>query len=187
MDGWSTTVLSELAGGPLSLTELDRRTSVVSYPTIERCLETMRLAGQLETGARRPTGTPYALTGWMRRGVGPLTLAARWEHRRNAARADPIRREDVAGAVALAAPLVTLPAGLSGTCQLAATLPSAGGCERFLAAIELRAGEISFGPVYPDRKPDAWASATVDTWFALLIDAEPRGLRRAETVSSPQR
>ena len=174
VDGWATTVLSALAAGPLSLTELDKRISAVSYPTIERCLETMRLAEQLEAGTRSAKGTPHAVTDWLRRGLAPLTFGARWEHRNAPDGARPIGRSDVEAAFMLAAPLLELPARLSGICQLAVR---AGRQRRFKAWVELQAGEIDFGPAHPGRQPDAWASAAIDAWFAAMIDARTPGLR----------
>lgn len=177
VEGWFTTVLTALAAGPLSLTELDKRISSVSYPTIERCLETMRLAEQLEVGMRSAKGTPHAATDWLRRGLAPIALGARWEHRNRPDGAAPIRQPDIEGALTLAAPLLELPARSSGICQLAVRAPDGEKRHRFMCWIELKAGDVAFGPVHPERKPDAWASGTADSWFATLIDGEADGLR----------
>jgi DNA-binding HxlR family transcriptional regulator len=175
--GWATTVLTELAAAPLSLTELDKRISTVSYPTIERCLEAMRLARQLETGPRTATGTPHSLDAWLHRGVAPLVLAARWEHCHRPAGAEPIRLADVADACQLISPLLELPASRSGICQLALRPADGDRRKRVLNSIELREGRLTFGPVDRDRKPDAWMSATADGWFAVVVDGDARGLR----------
>ncbi len=177
VDGWTTTVLGALAAGPLSLTELDKRISAVSYPTIERCLENMRLAEQLEAGARGAKGTPHAVTDWLRRGLSPLALGARWEHRNGPDGATPLSRSDVEAAFALTAPLLEPPARLSGICQLAARAPGGERRHRFIAWAELTAGGIDFGRVHPGRQADAWASAEIDAWFAAVIDAGTHGMR----------
>lgn len=177
VEGWSATVMTTLAGGPLSLTELDKRISTVSYPTIERCLETMRLAEQLEVGTRGTKGTPYEITDWLRRGLTPLALAARWEHRHQPDGADSINQGDLDDAVLLGGPLFKLSGSLNGVCQLAVKVPDGKNQRRSLAFLEVRDGEIRFGGVYPEVKPDAWASGTMDTWFATVIDADTRGLR----------
>lgn len=177
VESWTTSVLPTLAERPHSLTELDKRISTANYPTIERCLETMRLAEQLEVGPRDRRGTPCVVTDWLRRGVVPLALAARWEHRNGLKGAVPITRLDVAGAIMLAGPLLDLPTSLSGICQLAVKIPRGTKRHRRLASLEVHNGTIAFGAVYPARKPDAWASATANTWFAIIIDAETRGLQ----------
>jgi DNA-binding HxlR family transcriptional regulator len=175
--GWTTTVLTELAVESLSLTELDKRISTVSYPTIERCLEAMRLAQQLEVGSRTATGRPHTLSDWLRRGIAPLVLAARWEHRHRPAEAASICLPDVAGAFLLLSPMVDLPARPSGICQMALRPPDGDRRKRVLNSVELRDGRIAFGPVYPHRRPDAWMSATADGWFSTVVDGDPQGLR----------
>lgn len=176
VESWNTTVLTKLAAGPLSLTELDKRITITSYPAIERCLETMRLAEQVEVGARGSSGTPYAPTAWLRRGMSPLTLAARWEHRNKPDGAEPVTRDDLEWAIAVIAPLCDPPA-TSGLCQVAVRASSRARRRRSLAALEASEDGVAFGAVDPERKPDARASGSADTWFSLLIDAESRGLR----------
>jgi DNA-binding HxlR family transcriptional regulator len=177
VDGWSATVLSALADGPLSLTELDRRITAANYPTLERCLDTMRLTELLEIGERSNKGTPYELTEWLRRGLTPLAIAARWEHHHRPKGCDPVCRGDVDDAVLIGGPLFRLSGRLNGLCQLAVRIPNGKRKERPLAFLEIRDGKVSFGGVYPEVKPDAWASGTADSWFATVIDAETDGLR----------
>lgn len=177
VEGWSAAVLTTLASGPLSLTELDKRISAVSYPTIERCLQTMRLAEQLEVGDRSSKGTPYALTDWLRRGLTPLAVAARWEHRQGPDGVEPIGQGDLDDAVLLGGPLFKLSGSVNGVCQLAVRIPDGKEQRRALAYIEVQDGELSFGTAYPQVKPDAWVSGTADTWFATVIDADTAGLR----------
>jgi DNA-binding HxlR family transcriptional regulator len=177
VEGWSAAVLTALAGGPLSLTELDKRISSISYPTLERCLDTMRLAEQLEVGERTPKGTPYAVTDWLRRGVGPLALGARWEHRHQPEGVESIEQSDIDDALLLGGPLFKLSGEVSGVCQLAVKIPDGKKQRRSLGFVEVQSGRISFRAVYPQVKPDAWASGTMDTWFATVIDADTSGLK----------
>lgn len=177
VEGWCATVLTTLAAGPLSLTELDKQIATVSYPTIGRCLETMRLAEQLDVGARSNKGTPYALTHWLRQGLAPLAFAARWEHCNRPDGADSITRQDIDGALMLGSPLFELPAKLSGICQLAVRVPNGQRQRRFLGLVKVRGGKVAPGGVYPQVKPDAWASGTTDSWFSTVIDADTAGLR----------
>jgi DNA-binding HxlR family transcriptional regulator len=82
VDAWSTSVLRALAVRPLSLTELDRLIAGVSYPSLERRLVALRLVGQVSVSRMpgRGGGAAHAVTDWLRRAVGPLVAAARWDH-----------------------------------------------------------------------------------------------------------
>lgn len=178
VDGWSTSILGALATGPLSLTELDKRISTVSYPTIERCLENMRLADQLEVGTRGRSGTPHAITDWLRRGVAPLALGARWEHRFGSDGADPVSRADLGGALQLAEPLFNVSQRLSGSCQIELKPPhgDADGQEHFFAVVEVASGKLSLGGFYPEVEPDVQASGSIASWFSTVIDADTTDL-----------
>lgn len=188
VEGWSATVLAALAAEPLSLTELDKRIAAISYPTLERCLDTMRLAEQLEVGERTPKGTPYAMTDWLRRGLTPLALGARWEHRHRPGGVASIEPSDIDGALMIGGPLFKLSGEVSGVCQLAVKIPDSKKQRRSLGFVEVQSGSLSFRAAYPQVKPDAWASGTPDTWFAAVIDADRSGLKMsgdrdlAETV-----
>lgn len=177
VDGWSATILTTLAAGPLSLTELDKQISAVSYPTIERCLETMRLAEQLETGARSSRGTPYSITDWLRRGVGPIIAGVRWEYRNRPDGATPLSQEDVDSGFTLAAPLIEMPPRSAGVSQLAARASEGRKQRRFMASFEAQNGAATYGAVYPGREPEAWASGTLEAWFSAVIDGETGGLK----------
>lgn len=171
VESWNTTVLTTLAAGPLSLTEMDKRIGTVSYPTIERCLETMRLVDQLEVGVRSNRGTPHAITDWLRRGVGPLTLGARWEHRRKPTGAMPVHRPDIEGAFMLVAPLLDLQAQQPGVCHLSVKVPGDDRQRRFAGLVEVRGTRAVLGGVHPQARPDAWASGEIEDWFSALTGA----------------
>lgn len=175
-DGWSTTIVRALAAGPLSLTELDHIIGALSYPSLERRLGAMRLADQVEARPRNGRGTPYAVTGWLRRGVAPLTTATRWERRHLSTEAVPITRIDTEAAFLLTAPLLRLPDGLSGSCRMAVEIPN--GQTRHLAGalIDVRDGKISSCATRLQGSPDAWASGSIEAWLAALIEADSDGL-----------
>ncbi len=177
VDSWTTTVLDALAGGPLSLTELDKRISAASYPRIERCLDTLRVAELIDARTRAGSGTPYAATDWLRHGLGPLVVAARWEHRHAVDGADPVTRADVETALRTVAPLLDLPGDLSGACQLAATFPTGGRRRRVLATLELRSGSAHTGAAHPWADADAWALGPIEAWFSALVDRDADGLK----------
>jgi DNA-binding HxlR family transcriptional regulator len=172
-EGWSRTILRALAAGPLSLTELDRIISAVSYPSLERRLAAMRLAGLVKARKSDGRGTPYAVTEWARRGIAPLAAAARWERRHKRHGAQPIGRVDVEAALLLSVPLLALPSDISGSCRLAVELKADRG-EHRLAGVVIRVerGRIASCTSRLDGKSDAWALGSTTAWLEAVIDAD---------------
>jgi DNA-binding HxlR family transcriptional regulator len=175
-EGWSTTMLRALAAGALSLTELDRIIASLSYPSLERRLSAMRLAGLVEPRPGNGRGTPYAVTEWARGGVAPLATAARWEQRHMAAAAAPIARLDVEAAFLLTAPLLTLPADLSGACRMAAEMPN--GKARRLAGVTIAVERGSVVSCATDLSTgaDAWALGVPTAWLSAVVEQDAERL-----------
>jgi DNA-binding HxlR family transcriptional regulator len=169
-EGWSTTMLRGLAAGPMSLTELDSVIGSISYPSLERRLGAMRLAGQVEARPVDGRGTPYAVTTWLRQGVAPLAAAARWERRHLAEKTAPIGRLDVEAAFLLAVPLLRLPADQSGSCRMAAELPN--GKKRRLAGVtvEVQNGAVGSCATELRGRPNGWVLGSPAAWLNALIE-----------------
>ena len=171
-EGWSTAMLRALATGPLSLTELDRVITALSYPSLERRLAAMRLAGHVEACSSNGRGTPYALTDWARQGIGPLATAARWERRHAVKSTAPIGRVDIEAAFMLSVPLLSLANDVSGSCRMAVEL--SGGSERRLAGVVVgvKRGQIDSCTSRLKGTPDAWAVGSVAAWLDAVIEAD---------------
>lgn len=169
-ESWSTTMLRVLAIGSVSLTELAGVIVDLSYPSLERRLAAMRLAGQIEACPGNGTGTPYAVTEWLRRGVAPIVAAVDWERRHLPNRTPPLRRIDVEAVFLLAAPLLSLPGELSGSCRMAVELPK--GSERRLigVVIEAAGAELISCATQLDSSPDSWALGSASDWLAAMIE-----------------
>lgn len=172
-EAWSTCMLRALAAKPASLTELDRLIESFNYPSLERRLAAMKLAGQAEpladSGER---GAPCRLTDWARRAVGPLIAAARWERRHLGPEAPPLGGVDIETAFLLAMPLLRLPDGLCGSCRLAADVgngrrPSLAG-----VVVEARQGRIESCTTRLDGYPDAWALGDLGDWMTATIEGD---------------
>ncbi len=176
VDGWSSTVLSNLAAGPLSLAQLDNAISVVNYPTIERRLGTLRLAGQIDAAPRTARGTAYEITDWVRQGIGPLVAAARWELHNEQDDVASMTALDVESAFLLVAPLLNAVTMGSSTRRMAVkaqddkSLPGATGL------IELKDGGLAFSSADPGGKITSRVSGSTADWFSALIDGDTRGL-----------
>jgi DNA-binding HxlR family transcriptional regulator len=177
-DGWSTTMLRALAASPLSLTELDRVIAPLSYPSLERRLASMRLAGLVvaRPGRSRGHGTPYGVTDWLKRGVAPLATAIRWERKHAPRVSTPLNHLEVETSFLLGLPLLKLPTDLNGCCRLAAELSS--GPRRALSGttVEVDRGSVVACTTELVGRPDAWALGSAGAWLDSMIDGEIIGL-----------
>lgn len=173
VEGWGTSMLRGLAARPLTLTELDRLIAGVSYPSLERRLAAMRLAGQIEPCPSRERGTPYAVTPWLRRAMAPLATAFRWERANVAGHTRPIGQIDAEAAFLLAFPLVRLEPEISGRCRLAIEL-RAGGEDRVGGVlVEVEEGRVVSCSTRNREAADAWASGSAASWLSAVIEHDP--------------
>jgi DNA-binding HxlR family transcriptional regulator len=175
--GWSSTIVRALAARPLSLTELSRLIPSLNYPSLERRLAALRLAGQIEAlpGSRR--GTPYTATEWLRRAVAPIVAAVRWERRHLSAGTAPVGRVDVEAALLLAVPLLALPGDVSGLCRLAVEIRN-GAAEQRLAGVVVgvEEGVVSSCTSRLEGRAEAWASGNPTGWTSAIMERETAAL-----------
>jgi DNA-binding HxlR family transcriptional regulator len=168
VDGWGSTMMRGLAVRPMSLTELDRRISDLSYPALERRLSSMRMAGLVEARPSSGGGTPYGLTDWARRGVLPLASAVNCERLHMHARAAPVTPIDIEAAFMLATPLVGLPQGTSGSCRLEVDPEPDHSRELVAVAVAVEAGRVVACDSEVRRPPTAIASGSASCWFGAI-------------------
>jgi DNA-binding HxlR family transcriptional regulator len=172
VEGWETNMLRALAAKPFSLTELDNLISALSYPSLERRLTAMRIAGQIEPLPSRGRGTPYVVTEWLRRAVAPLSIAARWELLHLNGRSAPLGSRDTEASLLLAVPLLRLETGLSGSCRLA--VDSGRGERHRLSGVMVGVehGRVTTCSTRLEGHPEAWAVGSFAAWFAAVIDLD---------------
>lgn len=172
VEGWSTTIIRALAARPLSLTELDRLITSLSYPSLERRLGAMRLAGQIEACPGCGRGTPYAVTDWLRMGIAPLAAAARWERKHMPAEATPISRLDIEAAFLMTVPILIIPSHLSGICRLAVEVQS--GAEHRLAGVmaDTRDGRVISCASRLQGHADASVTGSAAAWLRAAIEGD---------------
>jgi DNA-binding HxlR family transcriptional regulator len=175
-EGWSSGVIRVLAAKPLALTEISRLITGLSYPSLERRLVAMRMAGLIEPCSGSGRGTPYAVTPWLRRAIGPLAAAARWERKNLPEETAPIRRIDIEAAFLLALPLVSLTADYSGVCRLA--VDTANGSQHRQAGVLVHVvnGRIASCVTRLDGSADASALGSATTWMDAMLERDPERL-----------
>lgn len=175
-DGWSATMLRALAAQSLSLTELDGIIASLSYPALERRLSAMRLAGQVEACRGNGRGRPYAVTGWLRRGMAPLAAAARWERRHLAKTTSPIGGIDIETVFLLAAPLLRLPRDFTGSCRIAAAIPRGKKPRLAGVTVEVKEGEVASYSTELRGTPQASALGSAGAWLSSVVEHDTGGL-----------
>ncbi|MCW2978460.1 MAG: putative cytosolic protein [Solirubrobacterales bacterium] len=176
-DGWSSTVVRALAVRPLSLTELNRLISSLNYPSLERRLGAMRLAGQIAPCSHGGRSRPYAATPWLRRAIGPLVAAASWERQFDGVEAAPVMRIDVESALLLTVPLLKLPPNMSGAARMAVELRTRDGGSSFAGvSVGVEAGDVVSCVSRLQGPADAWASGSVGSWLGAVHVGDYRGL-----------
>lgn len=165
--GWESTMLRAFAARPLTLTQFDRLIGALSYPALERRLSAMRATGLVEP-IESEAGTPYAVSEWGRRGIGPISAAARFERRCLPAETPPLTPIDIEAAFMLAAPRVPLPSSADGVCHLVAETRSG---ERRLAGVELAVdrGRIASCISRVNSSPRNWALGSSLGWLDALV------------------
>jgi DNA-binding HxlR family transcriptional regulator len=172
VEGWSTSMVRALAARPLSLTELDSVIASVSYPSLERRLGAMRHEDLVEPLASQGRGTPYAVSEWLRRATAPLVAAARWEVLRLGDDSPPPTERDAETVFLLALPLLSLPAGLSGSCRLGVRISedTTGATAGVVASV--RAGKVDTCDTTLGRSADGWALGTIGAWFSAALERD---------------
>jgi DNA-binding HxlR family transcriptional regulator len=173
---WSSGMLRALAAKPWSLTDLNRLITSLNYPTLERRLAAMRLAGQLEVRTGGGRSRPYAVTDWLRRGVAPLLAATGWERRHRASHAPPLGRIDVEAIFLLAVPLLDLSPEHSGTCRLVVDVPGSAGRRVAGCVMSVAQGRVASCSASLEGKAEAWVSGPSSGWLAALTAGEVAGL-----------
>jgi len=178
--GWSMGILRSLTSEPATLTELHRLIPSTSYPSLERRLAAMRAAVLVEPVTTTGRGTPYRATEWLRRSVGPICGAARWEEQHLVTHeVVGLTGEDVSAILQLTLSLpLPLPVHADGRCLLAAPSGSAavrGGLTGLM--VELQRGRVVSCVAQLDSAPPTWALGTPAQWLETLLTGDPGNLR----------
>ncbi len=170
--GWTSNLIRALAARSLSLTELDALISTVSYPSLERRLGAMRLAGLVEKVRGSGRSTPYGVTEWLRQATAPIAAASRWERRHAPAQTSPIGDRDAEAALLLAMPMLRLAGGTSGTCRLAVEMNSGNGHRLAGVMVAVESGRVVSCISRLEGTPDAWAVGPAGAWLSALLERD---------------
>jgi len=184
VEGFATNIVRAIAAQPLSLTELNKVIPKVSYPSLERRLGAMRLAGLVEPQPSERRGTPYGATDWLRQAVLPMASAAAWERRHRPAKAQPIGRLGVEAVFLLAIPLLKMPADFNGKFRLAVEVQ--GGNSPIFAGVLVcfEDGVVVSCSSRLEGDADAWVSGTPDAWLRRMSGVAHGGLEMRGDIAA---
>jgi DNA-binding HxlR family transcriptional regulator len=170
LQGWSTNMIRAMAARPLSLTELDSLIGSVSYPSLERRLAAMKLAGLVEPTATDGRGRPYTATVWLRKATAPLVAATRWERSHLNDQSGPISARDVEAVFLLGLPLVRLSSRRSGSCRLVVELGTRSRSSLSGVVAAVKDGRVERCTTRLQGDFDAWAVGSVGAWFSATVE-----------------
>jgi DNA-binding HxlR family transcriptional regulator len=186
VEGWATNIVRAIAAQPLSLTELNKVIPKVSYPSLERRLGAMRLAGLVEPQPSERRGTPYGATDWLRQAVIPMASAAAWERRHRPQGAQPIGRLGVEAVFLLAIPLLEMPEDFSGKFRLAVEIQGGSTPIYAGALVCFEGGVVVSCSSRLQGDADAWISGTPDAWLRRMGGISQGGLEMRGDASSAE-
>jgi len=179
--GWNANIVRELAEGPRSLAELSTEIDHHSYPALKRRLAMLRSVNLVAPVNGKTRSPAHEATQWLRRAIGPLSAAGRWERNHAAPSTASLSRLELEAALLLVLPLAELPAGAAGECVLAAPASQTvgNGDEPALAAVSVVAADgkllsVSSGA---SSTPATWALGTPGAWLDAIIDGNCDALR----------
>lgn len=178
--GWASTIVRALAARPLTLTELDKLIDSYTYPALERRLSAMRLAGLIEVDPEvdGSTGRHYTVSSWLRRAIGPLSVAARCERRHMPSTTAPIGRLDVESAFLLVVPLLSTVSGAAGNFQLAVEGGRADTGRPWAGAqVTFDKGSVASCVARLEAQPENWVLGLPSAWLEAVIGRDPDALR----------
>jgi DNA-binding HxlR family transcriptional regulator len=175
--GWDSMIIRALAARPLSLTELNNVIPRLNYPSLERRLTGLRSSGLVKPQSGDGRSTPYGVTAWMRKAVGPIVAAARWERERVPEEATPPGRLDIEALFLLTVPRLELPDAGEGCFRLGMEVRANSG-ELRLAGVQARfaEGRVEQCTTRLNGRPDACATGPAGAWLRALAAGEFDGL-----------
>jgi len=176
VEGWSSKMLRALAGGPVTLAEIDETIESLSHQSLERRLAGLRRAGLVTGGSGQDRSTRYEVTERLRQGIAPLVAAIRWERKHLTEVTAPVTPVDAETGLLLAIPPLRLPAEMSGSCRLGVEFDECGERRLVGVTVSVEEGRIVSCTTRLDSSPGSWATGPAAAWLRVAIEADPSRL-----------
>lgn len=175
---WETGFVESLSRGPRSLMELLAGPHRLTYHQVKRRATLSVEASLLEVSSPRGNVRLYELTDHGRRSMALVLGIGRWRHRHVVTDEPGLEMSGMATVLRAALPLTVLPEHAGSTIDLIVA-----GAEEYGSRDTERVrgtvapdGTVRFDPG-PRKEPDGSAAATINTWFAALLDGHRGRIR----------
>lgn len=176
---WEPGLVEELSRGPRSLMDLLEQPHHLTYHQVKRRASMAVERGLLEISPHKGHRNRYEMAARGRRQMGLVVAIGRWRQRYLLADESPgLEAEELATVLRAVLPLTLLPAPAETRIDLIVTGAEEYG-HRPTATVAGRVGPegaVRFDP-RPEREADGSASATINTWFAALLDGRRGRIR----------
>lgn len=176
---WEPGFVEELSRGPKSLMDLLEKPHHLTYHQVKRRTGMAVESGLLCTSPHKGHGHRYELAARGRRQMGLVAAVGRWRQRHLAPGEVPgLEVEEMATVLRAMLPLTLLPAHSEMRIDLIVTGAEEHG-HRPTATVAGGVGPegaVRFDP-RPEREADGSAAATINTWFAALLDGHRGRIR----------
>lgn len=176
---WDPGFVEELSQGPKSLMDLLEKPHHLTYHQVKRRAGMAVESELLETSPHKGHGNRYELTARGRRQMGLVAAVGRWRQRHLfSGKGLGLETEEMATVLRAILPLTLLPAHEGMRIDLIVTGAEEHG-HRPTATVTGTVGPegaVRFDP-RPAREADGSAAATINTWFAVLLDGHRGRIR----------
>lgn len=176
---WEPGFVEELSRGPRSLMDLLEKPHHLTYHQVKRRAGVAVEGGLLESLPHRGHGNRYELAARGRRLMGLVAAIGRWRQRHLLPGESPgLEAEELATVLRAMLPLAQLPAHRGMSIDLIVSGAEEYG-HRPTATVTGRVaddGAVRFDP-RPEGEADGSAAATINTWFAALLDGHRGRIR----------
>ena len=176
---WEPGFVEELSRGPRSLMDLLEKPHHLTYHQVKRRTHMSVQSGLLSTSPHKGHSHRYELTARGRRQMGLVAAVGRWRQRHLLSGESPgLEAGEMATVLRAVLPLTLLPAHAGMRIDLIVS-----GAEEYgrrptttVTGTVGPGGDVHFDP-RPGREADGSASATINTWFAALLDGHRGRIR----------
>jgi DNA-binding HxlR family transcriptional regulator len=176
---WEPRFVEELSRGPRSLMNLLEKPHHLTYHQVKRRTSMAVERGLFTASPHKGHSYRYELGARGRRQMGIVVAIGRWRQRYLLTGESPgLEAEEMATVLRAVLPLTLLPAHAGKSIDLIVSGAEAHGAHSTttVGATVGAEGAVRFDP-RPEREADGSASATINTWFAALLDGHRGRIR----------
>jgi DNA-binding HxlR family transcriptional regulator len=167
--GWSSTILSALAGDAHSLGSLAADIGGLGYPSLHRRLKAMLQVGQIDVCPGEGQSTFYEVTEWLQQSSASLAAAVRWEQTHFPETTASMTRLDTEASFLLTLPLLRVEVALKGSCRMSVEINDEEG--RLCGVVsQIAQGKVVSSVTGADDIADSWVTGSIPAWGRAMVE-----------------